>query len=307
MENKHFAAIDIGTNTILMLIANIIENKEFNVLFDEHKIARLGEGILQTKTIQPQAAERARVILSEYSNLCKNNGVTKFSAVGTSALRDAVNREEILKILNNAIGTEIQVIKGEEEAFLSFIGAIEDAQPSMVIDIGGGSTEIILGSGETISNKISLNMGAVKITERIFKSSQPPAVEAVKEASEYIQNQLRAVNNTVVVEKVYAVAGTPTTLAAIALELETYDDERVHLYRLPLQKIESIFTQFMEMNTQQIIDKFHIHPKRADVITAGTLILIEIIKYLKINEVIVNSHGLRYGVMKKLIKEEFNK
>ncbi len=298
--NKKYAAIDIGTNTLLMLIAEQSADGEMKVVIDEQYIARLGEGVDSTKIINDDAILRASEILKKYRQIIKEYKVDEIRIVGTSCLRDAKNSEYVISRLQEVIGCNIEIIPGIVEAELSFLGAIEDNEPSIVIDIGGGSTEIIYGREEQLIERNSLDVGAVRITERIFKD-HPPKIESIEKAKKFLIEELKTNINKKYSGKYYAVAGTPTTVAAVAKNLKVYDDKEVNGYELSLREMEDVFNRFINMSVEDIINKLHIHPKRADVITAGTLILITIMKYFNISSVTVSSHGLRYGVMKSLL------
>jgi exopolyphosphatase/guanosine-5'-triphosphate,3'-diphosphate pyrophosphatase len=303
--NKRYAAIDIGTNTILMLIADKDDDGKLSVISDEHSIARLGECVDKTKMINENAIGRAQDILEKYRSIIEENKVEKIRIVGTSSLRDAKNSRGVIAKLEEVIGSKIDTISGIEEAELSFLGAIEDKEPSVVIDIGGGSTEIIYGKENNLIERNSLDIGAVRITERIF-GEHPPKDIRITQAQDILKKELQKNIKLKYSGKYYAVAGTPTTLAAIVQNLAEYDDEKVNGYELSIFETENIFNQFLSMNVEEIVKKYKIHPKRADVITAGTLILMTIMDFFSIESVIVSSHGLRYGVMKKLISAQID-
>lgn len=298
---KKIAAIDIGTNTILMVIAGIEADGSIKILDDEHQIARLGEHTVRTGKISESAIGRAERILGHYSQICKEFGVQKISAVATSALRDAENKYEVAEILGKTIGKKIRIIDGKEEARLSFIGTAEDNEQSMVIDIGGGSTEYIIGNGNNIDFRISLDIGAVKLTEQ-FIENHPPDEESLDKLKKHIRQILNdKLREEINFNKMYAVAGTPTTIAAIAMGLLGYSDEKVHGYILELSELKNILNLFTQNHLDYLINNLFIHPKRADVITAGTMILIESLLHLGKDNCIVSSKGLRYGVLKEMI------
>ena len=298
---KRYAAIDIGTNTILMVVAELLDNGHINVLADEHHIARLGENLNRTGIISDAALGRASKILGKYSEICSKLQVDIIDAVGTSALRDAVNHEIASKILGDKIGHKIKIISGEKEAYLSFIGTIEDNHQSLVIDIGGGSTEFILGSSESIDFRKSMNIGAVRLTEK-YIDKHPPNENSLNQLKKTVQQSLdEHLPDDLVFDKIYAVAGTPTTIAAIAIGLLDDSHENVHGYILKIDDLKNILNLFIENHVDYLINNLFIHPKRADVITAGTVILIESLKHLKKDTCIVSSKGLRYGVLKSMI------
>ncbi|MBI5326067.1 MAG: Ppx/GppA family phosphatase [Ignavibacteriae bacterium] len=290
------AGIDIGTNTILMVIGEKKQNGELSFICNEHSIARLGESVDKTRIIKTEAIERAKKILIKYKNICDENNVSKISAAGTSALRDAINRNSVIEELSSVINTEINVITGEEEARLSFLGTIENDNPSIVVDIGGGSTEFILGEKKNVKIRHSLSIGAVRLTERFFKI-QPTSIDCITQAENLIQENLQIVDRKIFKGELIGVAGTPTTLAAVAQELTKFEKDKVHNYVLNIEKVNNIFNNLKAKSIEQIKQITGIHPDRADIITAGTLILLSIMKYLEINECKVSSRGLRYGII----------
>jgi exopolyphosphatase/guanosine-5'-triphosphate,3'-diphosphate pyrophosphatase len=291
------AAIDIGTNTILMVVGNS-ENGILNIYRDEHSIARLGEGVDVLKRLQPQAIERATVILKKYRAICNELGITHIRAVATSAMRDAENREEVCQIFSELLKTDIEIISGEEEAQLSFLGTVEDEELSTIIDIGGGSTEIVTGRNSTIHSRISLNIGAVRFTERFLKD-KPAAYDAIACAENEIRQQLLKADRRNA-GKIYAVAGTPTTLAAIAQELHEYSRDAIHGYDLKTSVVETILEKLLKSNFEEILLIPGVHPQRADILPAGAMILKEILHFLQADSCIVSTQGLRFGVLKSM-------
>jgi len=183
------------------------------------------------------------------------------------------------------------------------MGTIEDNSPSCVIDIGGGSTEIICGSGDSISDRISLQIGAVRITERFFPV-HPPLPAQIKKARKFIREQFSTVNITPDISKVYAVAGTPTTLASVLLRQKVYNSDEVHLFKLNKEDLEVLLSNFLLSTISDIIEKMNIHPKRADVITAGTIILQEFLDSFGFSSCIVSANGLRLGILRHFVNLE---
>jgi exopolyphosphatase/guanosine-5'-triphosphate,3'-diphosphate pyrophosphatase len=306
MSLRRLAAIDIGTNTILMLIAEINTENELIIIRDEHSIARLGEGTDRTGIISSEALNRAKVILTAYKKLCSEYEVTDFLICGTSALRDAKNSTDIQKSLSDIIGAEIKIISGEEEARLSYMGTVDDDDRSIVIDIGGGSTEFILGENSKILSRISLPIGAVRITERIFEGEHPPTSDAIFEALSLITSEIEKVELDGVDANIYSVAGTPTTIASISLGLEKYDREKVDGYELQHDSLNKVIGELFESDIEMIVEKYGIDPKRADVITAGAIILSEAMLHLNTESVIVSGKGLRYGILLELYNKIIN-
>ncbi|MBX3044714.1 MAG: hypothetical protein KIT33_06080 [Candidatus Kapabacteria bacterium] len=301
---ERVAGIDIGTNTVLMLIAEY-QNKRIKKIKENFAVARLGESLDKTGIISENAIERTAEILAENKQICDKLNVKKILAVGTSALRDAQNSNQAIKALNKSLGTEIQVIPGIREAELSYLGTVTCDSKALVIDIGGGSTELILGQNRAIHDKFSLQMGAVRMTERFFSSSHPPEDSSIEIAEQELLYMLSEIKSFEKIEKVYAVAGTATTLATTALGLADHEVDKVDRHILTDEEIERIFELYHSCTVEDIIKKFGVHPRRADLILAGSLIMRTIVRYFKIQEIVVSSKGLRYGILVDYFNKHF--
>jgi len=293
---KRVAGIDIGTNTVLMLVADY-QNKQIKKVRENFAVARLGESLDKTGIISDEAIERTAAILKENKEICQELHVEKIIAVGTSALRDASNSEQALKVLNDALGTKINVISGIQEATYSFLGTVNCNSTALVIDIGGGSTELIIGKEDKILDKISLQIGAVRMTERYFQSLHPPDYYRIEQAEAELLNMLTESKMPPHFDKVYAVAGTATTLATTALGLSDAEVEKADRYILSRTDLTRIFDLYMNSTVDDIINKFKVHPRRADLILAGSLIMKSVVEHFKINEIVISSKGLRYGIV----------
>ncbi len=297
-----YASVDVGTNTILLLIGEMDENGEIITIRDEHKLARLGENMGETGWISRKAEDRAVKVLENYRDICAQYNVEKIKAVGTSALREAENKDEIRAKLEKALGAEITPITGIDEANYSFIGSVEDDEPSVVLDIGGGSTEMISGSSEKPENVLSMYVGAVNLTDK-FLRGHPPSYRQLEEAIAFVDKKLVEAEGKVYSGKFYAVAGTPTTIAAVSIGLKDFQRDKLHGHILTMEALEEVIDIFINSTVDEIINKYGVHPLRADVITGGSLILLQSMKYLNKTACTVSTHGLRYGLLKKLIKE----
>jgi exopolyphosphatase/guanosine-5'-triphosphate,3'-diphosphate pyrophosphatase len=295
-----YAGIDIGTNTILMTIAKGNRYSDFEVLDDMHSIARLGEDVDKTGLISQDAIKRAEIILKDYYELMKKRKVDKAIAVCTSSMRRAKNSREITQLFRKILNCEVIIISGEEEAELSFIGTIETPEQSMVIDIGGGSTEIIIGENFQVNYRVSTELGAVRLTETFLKNN-PPTRSEVETIVSHIHKHIRSLPFGNFTGKVYSVAGTATSLAAIDLNLKFYDFEKIHNYTLLRCRIKSITDKLLKMTAAEIEHNFNIPQKRADVLPAGALILYEILQSINIDRTIISCYGLRYGIVKRLL------
>ncbi len=298
--NKKYAAIDMGSNTILMVIAEVFPDKSFKILTDEHSIARLGEGVDKTGLINEQAKSRAIDIIKKYKNICNEYHVDKILALGTSALRDAKNGQEIIAEFREILDGEVGIIPGDQEANLSFAGTVEGSQLCTVIDIGGGSTEFITGESGEVLYKKSLNIGAVRLTEKFF-SQIPPKPDEILKAVEFIVNAFDEIDADMIYKNLYAVAGTPTTISAISQNIREFEYDKIHGDVLVPERINSVLNIVNSTPLAEIIEKYGIHPQRADVISAGTLILKLAMEFFRIGNCKVSAHGLRYGILKKMI------
>lgn len=293
------AAIDMGTNSFLCLIAEKHKNG-FSVLSDQVEIVRLGQGLSQspTKSLHPEALVRAKNCLTKFKSTIDTYNVDQIMAVATSAARDASNQQELLQIMQD-LNLPIRIISGEEEARLTFLGAMmdQDENESMVIDIGGGSTEFLYLSHQQLKEK-SLNLGGVRLTEMFFTGEVPTDTE-LNSLNDHIYNELKSV--TLTAKNWVAVAGTPTTLASMHLGLKAFDEKKIHNLRLELSQIKKLYSQFFVplKERQQIIG---LDPKRADIIIAATTILIQAMEYFRVSHITVSTKGIRFGLAKELFK-----
>ena len=293
------ASIDIGTNTLLLLIGEVQSDGSLSIVHDEHSIARLGEGVHASKFINEQAIQRASDILHRYKLICDSFNVEKFRIVATSAMRDADNAEYVCSILSSIMQSPISIISGKEEAYLSYIGSKESFNNPTIIDIGGGSTEIITMNDDHKIASISLDIGAVRFTEKYF-SVYPPTSEILQEAISEIKTALSHFSISIH-SPVIVVAGTPTTLACIDQGLDEYHRDKVHGYILTYNAISSITDMLCTSSYDSIFSIKGINPKRADILPAGSLLLKSILDHFAIEHCIVSTKGLRYGVLQHFI------
>lgn len=303
--NQTLAAVDIGTNTILLTIAGrLSDDRSLTVIKDEHSIARLGQGVDSLRRIQEDAILRAESILLKYKELCDSLAVDSIRAVGTSCLRDAANRDEVCHRLSQTLGARVEVISGDEEARLCFLGSIEDDFPTTIVDIGGGSTELISGKNGAIEYRTSIDIGAVRLTERYFKEL-PPSKENIFLANHEILQALSIVPRDALYA-IRAVAGTPTTLAAMILKLSEFAPEAIHNYQLMYSDVELMSSMLTQLSLEKILLLPGVHPKRADILPAGVLILKAILEYASASHCTVSTKGLRYGVLQDMILPHIN-
>jgi exopolyphosphatase / guanosine-5'-triphosphate,3'-diphosphate pyrophosphatase len=288
MQRYHMdrcAGVDIGTNTILLIIGEQRDGL-WTIVSDHHAIARLGEGVHTTGIISPTALDRATAILSHYAGLLKGASVKHVRAAATSAVRDAANGSDVLAMLSAALGHPIQVISGAEEARLTFTGTVGHGPfPAGVCDIGGGSTELVIGNQGQVRTSISLQMGAVRLEERWRSGELPRGTATTPKLDEFVG-----------VATWYAVAGTPTSLALIDQGATTYDAAIVGGHILSANRVETLAEMLLAMSQDEIA-ALGIPTARADILPAGAVILREIMRGLQCEQIIVSTRGLRYGLM----------
>ena len=271
------ATIDCGTNSIRLLIADITDGN-FREIIREMEIVRLGQGVDATGQFDPEAVERTLSATRKYADLIRSKGVEKIRFCATSATRDASNREIFIDGVKEILGIEPEVIPGSEEAALSFIGATKELKhadaPFLVVDIGGGSTEFVLGTEEVKYAK-SVNIGCVRMAERHLKVSPPKPLD-VQSAIADIDKAIFEASHIVPLTEaktVIAVAGTATTVAAAALNLDQYDRYAIHLSRIPTERVLEVAQRFSLMKRDELAALPYMHPGRVDVITAGAVVL----------------------------------
>jgi exopolyphosphatase/guanosine-5'-triphosphate,3'-diphosphate pyrophosphatase len=302
---ERVASIDIGTNTILLLIAEVGE-KGLKPLFEQETIVRLGEGVQKNNVLSQEAMERGLQTLTSYTDQCRKMEAQEVFAVGTSALRDAKNSETFLKMVRERLNLSIEIISGEQEAQLSFLAVTRDLknteQSILVVDVGGGSTEFILGRNDGITQWVSLPMGSVRYTER-FLNSDPVRQAEWEELEKEVRKFLTEVPRPRPSFSMVAVGGTATTLASVAQGLDQFVYEKIHHFIL---KREALKSQLDLYRSKGIEDRRKIpglSPARADVILAGGSILYEAMIELDCPSVLVSCHGVRYGLIYKNISD----
>jgi len=299
------AAIDCGTNSIRILIADISGGKFKEVLRDM-EIVRLGQGVDENKSFNPDAINRTLAAVEKFKNQLAGKGVEKIRFCATSATRDAANRDLFIDGVRQILGVEVEVIPGEEEARLSFNGAtkelLQSDAPFLVVDIGGGSTEFVYGNKEVEFAK-SVDIGCVRMSERHLKS-QPVEMSQVAQAIIDIDKaiaQAAAVVPISTAKTLVAVAGTATTIAAAALDLETYDRYAIHLSRIPAEKVHKVSAAFQAMTKSEISKLGFMHPGRVDVITAGSLVLSRVMAATGATEFVASESDILDGMAWSLI------
>lgn len=294
------AAIDCGTNSIRLLIADV-QGDNFREVVRDMEIVRLGQGVDQTGSFHPDAITRTLSAVDKYSSEIARRGVEKIRFCATSATRDASNRDLFIEGVKERLGVAPEVISGEEEAELSFAGATKDLPdslaPYLVVDIGGGSTEFVIGHRTVVSAK-SVNIGCVRMSERHFKSDPATELE-IESARRDIQLAIAEAAKVVDIKaakSLVAVAGTATTVAAAALELSQYDRYAIHLSRISAEKTHQVSEMFLKMKREERAALGYMHPGRVDVIGAGSLVLSEIVKAVGAKEFIACESDILDGI-----------
>ena len=305
------AAVDCGTNSIRLLVADVDEQGALHDVCREMRVVRLGQGVDATGRLAPEAIERTRVALSEYAGMIADAGATAVRMVATSATRDASNREDFFSMTREVLGAVIpgagaEVITGDEEARLSFNGAVGELDPSqgpfVVVDLGGGSTEVVLGDESGVHAAFSTDIGCVRITERCLHDD-PPTPAQVEEARAFAQERLDEAFAHVPVEQAHTwvgVAGTMTTIAALAEELPEYDAEQVHLSRIPMPRLREVCDSLIAMTHTERAALGPMHPGRVDVIGGGAIVTLTLAdafeKKAGIDQLVVSEHDILDGI-----------
>jgi exopolyphosphatase/guanosine-5'-triphosphate,3'-diphosphate pyrophosphatase len=302
------AAIDVGTNTIRLLVAEPVGTDDFRLLHQAQEVTRLGEGMMPARRLQENALRRSLTVLRRFAESAREFGAEQVVVVGTSAVREALNRDEFVREVARETGLALRVIDGDEEARLTLLGVRHGLSLAssrvLVMDIGGGSTEFVLGGAEVIEGLVSTGLGVVKLTEAHI-ASDPPTGEEVRALEQVIASRLEQLRRElpgVEGTRLVATAGTPTTLAAIDLGLTTYDRQKVHGHRLSRDRIKALYT---DLARRPLADRRRIpglEPARADVILAGAAILVAAMEQLDYPEMQVSDDGLREGVLLDLLR-----
>ncbi len=303
------ATIDLGTNTALLLVAESkADHPDGLVPLEERAtIVRLGQGVDKTRRFAPEAIERTLACLKDYATVIRSYGATEMDIVGTSAMRDAAGAEPLHEFATQELGTPIRVISGDEEAHLTFDGALSGlsvtrGDPIVVFDIGGGSTEIVHGmlsaEGASIGFAKSFDLGSVRLTER-FLASDPPTAAELDAVARYVSETLAAISLKPSRQTI-GIAGTMTTLAAIALEMEPYESSKIHGCRMSTDMLRHVTRSLALMTLDQRRNVTGLDPKRADVIVSGGMIAVGVVEQLGSASVMVSDRGVRWGLARKL-------
>lgn len=295
------AVIDTGTNSTRLLVARVDGKKKYEELTRITTITRLGEGIADKKEILPHALRRTLEVISSYIEIAKKQGAEKIDIFGTQVLREAKNRNEVIDFIEKATGLKVNVLSGDEEAYYSFTGASSDLPEELnklVVDVGGGSTEIAVGR-EKPHFLTSLKIGCVRLKELYHLENavtKEKAEEIVLKVKEEIKAGLLSKNFNDALTGVF-VGGTATTIAAVSLNLTVYERRLVHLTRVGFQKIKEIAFTLSSLSLEERARFKVIEPARLEVISAGALILLALAEHFNLKEIIVSEKDILDGYL----------
>jgi exopolyphosphatase/guanosine-5'-triphosphate,3'-diphosphate pyrophosphatase len=302
------AAVDIGTNSVRLLVADVDghgRDAKLRTLDRRMRITRLGQGVDRARVLAPEAVARTLDVLREYRTALEEHGVERVRATATSAARDAANRDEFFASARDALGVTPELLAGEEEAKLSFLGATADLDapaPFLVVDIGGGSTEFVLGTDEP-TGLVSLDIGCVRVTEQ-FLQSDPPAPEelanAVATVRDLVADVPRVVPGAADARTLVGLAGTITTIAAVEQGLPEYDPDRIHHFRLTRDATEDVFRTLATESAAQRAHNPGLEAGRVDVIVGGAIVLVSILRVLGYDEVLVSEADILDGLVRSI-------
>jgi len=298
------AAVDCGTNSIRLLVADIDPAAGTEAEVERRmEIVRLGEGVDRTGVLSPAALARTFAACETYAEVIRSTGAERVRFVATSASRDVDNRDEFVAGVRDRLGVVPEVVSGDEEATLSFAGATRellagpDPRPFLVVDIGGGSTELVLGDTDVTAAR-SVDVGCVRMTERHLHGD-PPTAEQVSAARADVEAAIRGAGETVPLAEartLVGLAGSVTTVAAMALGLAAYDRDRIHHSRISAADVHQVAGTLLAMTHDQRAALPFMHPGRVDVIGAGALVLAVVLENVPVDEVLVSEHDILDGI-----------
>jgi exopolyphosphatase/guanosine-5'-triphosphate,3'-diphosphate pyrophosphatase len=296
------AAVDVGTNSTRLLVADVAGGAMVAEHAREMVITRLGKGVDRTGRFDPDALARTLEVLAVYAETCRRLGVTRRRVVATSATRDAADRRAFLDGVRDRLGVDAEVLTGEAEAALTYRGATADLpgdRPTLVVDIGGGSTELILGHGARARAMVSLDIGCVRLFERHLRGDPPAAAEVAALRADVAAHLdgVTAVVDPAAADRVVGVAGTVTTVAAIALGLDAYDPRRIHRSTIAAADVAATADKLAAMTVAERAAMPVMARGREDVIAAGALLLDELVQRFQIREVIASEADILDGAL----------
>ncbi len=297
------AAIDIGTNSTKMTVADAADDGVLTVILEQSDVTRLGEGVDASQRLTEAAMSRTLDAVARFAEAARNLGAEKVLGAGTSALRDAANGPDFLAEAKRRAGVDIEIITGDREARLAFAAVRSDASlnlPSdaslLVFDIGGGSTELILGDTKGVGQHKSLNIGAVRLTER-FLHSDPPTAFELEQAAEFARASFETFPVPDTTPLIAGIGGTALNIAAVTQGLAKPDADAVHGVTLSHAEVAGALERFAHVSLALRRQIPGLEPKRADIIIAGALILDSLLTYFHADHFLLSARGLRYGLL----------
>jgi exopolyphosphatase/guanosine-5'-triphosphate,3'-diphosphate pyrophosphatase len=300
---QKFASVDIGSNTVRLLVMERLSDGQFREIDSERKITRLGEGMDKNNSLLPHRVENTIRVLGGFVDKCKKYGEIPIRVVATSAVREASNKEEFCKLAKENLGLTIEVIPWEEEARLTVAGALwkmENKSPlTLVFDIGGGSTEFIVSQNGQVINSAGTSLGVVRLTEK-FIIKDPVDPDELSNLQTHLEIELASVKNKLgenQPETLLGTAGTVTTLAALHKNLYPYDPEKIHQTVLSLPIIEKIFDDLKGKSIEERKKLKPLESGREDLIIAGISIVLATMKTFSFNKLVVSEYSLREGIL----------
>jgi exopolyphosphatase / guanosine-5'-triphosphate,3'-diphosphate pyrophosphatase len=295
---SRYAIIDVGTNSVKMYVFSVKDGK-LETISDQGIVTGLGEGIFEIGKLTLQSMELTICVIKEYMELAATNGVIEVTALGTMALREAANRDVLIKKVYQETGLKIEVISGEDEARFSFLAALSlkglEEEKILVFDIGGGSTEIIYGKGKELIERKSLNIGAVNMTEQ-FLTSDPVTKFELKELESYLKKLLQANILNKDIDIIVGIGGSIITLCAVEMKMAEYCPSQIHNYTLCIEEIERQMELYRISTISQRTEITGLQSGREGVILAGSAIVRTILRHFGRKSVLVSEWGLRHGI-----------
>ena len=309
MSEAAIAALDLGTNSTRLLVGQPTGDGDVTTLIRRNTITRLGQGVDATGALAPEAVERVVTCLRDYQRDLDAHGVEEFRVAATSAARDAANREAFFDQVEAVVGRRPELLSGDEEGRLSYVGATrgltDEPGPFLVVDIGGGSTEFVVGHGaDEVDGALSVDVGCVRLTEKFLLHDPPQAEElsaSISLVDTYLEDVRRELPAVGEARTLIGVAGTITTVAAVELGLATYDRDRIHHFRLTRDAAEDVFRT---LATESRADRIHnpgLEEARADVIVGGCCVLVAILRRFGFDELVVSEADILDGLVLSLV------
>jgi len=304
---KKIAIIDVGSNSIKFFLGEKNADGTLATILDQNDIARLGEGLRETGMISPDAMQRNSQAIARFAQTARANGADEIFCVGTMALRNAANTNEFIKLVKDTCDVNLTVIPGEEEARLSYLAVLSALPLSdgklAIFDTGGGSTEFVFGTGTIMENRFSIDLGAIRITEKHFQAD-PVSPADVEAALAEIDACFAGGGVTDTVSQLVGMGGAVTSMGAVKHKMTIYDPDVIQGSTLTLADVEEQIEAYSTRTIEQRKEIIGLQPKRADVILAGACILKVIMRLLGVDKLTISDRGLRHGMAFDLLAEK---